>query len=100
MDKLMAIHLSTIGFGVSVHRAPHLRRSRALEVRTVRLRARRLAATAPCKRLLFSGLNYTGQINPVNGYIHPNSSNTDLFVNELLVRMLVSGSMHSMILAE
>jgi hypothetical protein len=55
-------------FFVSVHRAPHLLRYRALEVRTVRLRARRLAATAPCKRLLFNELNYTAQINPVNGY--------------------------------
>jgi hypothetical protein len=53
---------------VSVHRTPHLRRSRALEVRTVCLCARRLAATAPCKRLLSNGLNYTDQINPANGY--------------------------------
>jgi hypothetical protein len=60
---------TTIDGIVSVHRAPHLRRSRALEVRTVRLRARRLAPTAPCKRLLFKGLNYTDQINPVNGYV-------------------------------
>jgi hypothetical protein len=36
---------------VSVHRAPHLLCYRALEVRQVRLRARRLASTAPCKRL-------------------------------------------------
>jgi hypothetical protein len=60
-----------ITISVSVHRAPHPRRSRALEVRTVRLCARRLAATAPCKRLLFNGLSYTGQINPVNGYLFP-----------------------------
>jgi hypothetical protein len=51
---------------VSVHRAPHLRRSRALEVRTVRLRARRLASTAPCKRLRCEGLEFLGRFNPVN----------------------------------
>ena len=36
---------------VSVHRVPHLLCWRALEVQGVRLRTRRLASVAPCKRL-------------------------------------------------
>ncbi len=38
-------------FFVIVHRTPHLLCSRALEVRRVRLRARRRTSEAPCKRL-------------------------------------------------
>jgi hypothetical protein len=53
---------------ISVHRAPHLLCSRALEVLPIRLRARRLTSAAPCKRLLFRQLRHIGHFNPVNGY--------------------------------
>ena len=56
-------------FFVSVHRAPHLLRSRALEVPQVRLHARRLAATAPCKRLQIGGRNEIDRFTPVNEYL-------------------------------
>jgi enolase len=49
--KLSAVEMIDYYQEVSVHRAPHLLCSRALEVRRVRLRARRLASAAPCKRL-------------------------------------------------
>jgi len=35
----------------------------------VRLRARRLASAAPCKRLQLGGLKRIGFCNPVNGYV-------------------------------
>jgi len=53
---------------VSVHRAPHLLCSRALEVRRVRLRARRLASAAPCKRLQVKDIRKIDDFDPVNGY--------------------------------
>ena len=53
---------------VSIHRAPHLRCCRALEVQKVRLRTRRLASAAPCKCLQLGGLKRIGLCNPVNGY--------------------------------
>ena len=56
---------------VSVHRAPHLLRYRALEVRPVRLRARSLASAAPCKRLLGKDIAHMGHFIPVNGYMEP-----------------------------
>ncbi|MDA3894606.1 MAG: hypothetical protein PF482_00510, partial [Desulfobacteraceae bacterium] len=49
-------------------RAPHLLCSRALEVRRVRLRARRLASAAPCKRLQNNSLRKIDNFDPVNGY--------------------------------
>ena len=52
---------------VSVHGAPHLLCSRALEVRKVRLRARRLAFAAPCKHLRISGLQKIETFDPANG---------------------------------
>jgi hypothetical protein len=53
---------------VSVHRAPHLLCSRALEVRTGRLHARRRASAAPCKRSSYSVLQPIVHFNRVNGY--------------------------------
>ena len=55
-------------FIVSVHRAPHLLRYRALEVPIVRLRARSLAYAAPCKRLPCWAFEFFERFNPVNRY--------------------------------
>ncbi len=49
---------------LSVHRAPHLLCYQALEVQQVRLRTRRLASTAPCKRLQGSSLQYIYYLKP------------------------------------
>ena len=56
-DSFMSgINRKFVALFVSVHRAPHLLCCLALEVQGVRLRTRRLASAAPCKRLQFGGL--------------------------------------------
>jgi hypothetical protein len=62
---------------VCVYRAPHLLRPQALQVRPVRLHARRRASTAPCKRLPLSCRRPHGRFDPVNGYILPMTSYID-----------------------
>ena len=66
--RLGNLHVAMHSGEVSVHRAPHLLRYRALEVRPVRLRARSLASAAPCKRLLGKGLAHMGRFTPENDY--------------------------------
>jgi len=53
---MSGINRKFVALFVSVHRAPHLLCCLALEVQGVRLRTRRLASAAPCKRLQFGGL--------------------------------------------